>query len=338
MRPRVLNLPNNQIKSLTEHLAEQMHHFKGVPGVIGITLNGGLSRGYADTLSEIDVTIYLDEAGQRVVDSGLSDLPLGIVVLAGQLYDIKAVPYASEWERDFGPVDLWDMSYAQIIHDTEDRIAGLFALKLAARPRGEDAADHLWDAYWHYRLAGDIWIARGDVEQGHLVLNRSVEPLLKALFVTNGEFIPHEKWLVHMSRTLSWLPNDYAQRLEQAMVPKEAGVSGLRQRQQVIAELGDDIDLHIRQHHLGGFRLASHQKYFYDLLLWLAERGRIPLAEWKGRSRLSFLSMDPFRLVTAVENDCVVLSCEALRALSPEDMYVWHYEVARAVAAELEDA
>jgi len=32
--------------------------FKEFPGVVGITLNGGLSRGYADHLSEIDVTFY----------------------------------------------------------------------------------------------------------------------------------------------------------------------------------------------------------------------------------------------------------------------------------------
>ena len=335
MRPHVLDLPHNRAPEMMSHLEEQLSLFRSAPGLIGLTLNGGLSRGFADTLSEIDVTLYLDEAGQRAAESGQFPVPLGIVVLEGQLYDLKTVSYEDEFRREFGQVDLWDMSYAKILFDPQGKIAQLFATKLSCRPKGEDAADHLWDAYWHYGLAGDIWIARGDVEQGHLVLNRSIEPLLKALFVTNEEFIPHEKWLVHMSRTLPWLPEDYSARLSLAMLAQEPGLSGLRARQRIIAALGDEIDHHVRQCHLEGFTLASHQKYFYDLLMWLAERRNIPLSEWQDRARLSFLSMDPFRLVASIEEGCLVLSPDALKAVTARDMYAWHYEIAAAVAATL---
>jgi hypothetical protein len=335
LRPRVGDLPDNIATDLLEHLNGQLPRFQAMPGLVGITLNGGLSRGYADSLSEVDVTLYLDDAGQVAVESGQCPVPLGIAVMTGQLYDIKTVSYQEELERKFGQVDLWDMSYARILFDPEGKIGELFAAKLSTRPKGEDAADHLWDAYWHYKLAGDIWIARGDVEQGHLVLNRSIEPLLKALFATNEEYVPHEKWLVHMSRTLPWLPGDYTGRLRDAMVPAASDLQGLRQRQQVISLLGEEIDQHIRQQHLSGFALASHQKYFYDLLKWLAERGSVPLGEWCDRARLSFLCMDPFRLVASIEHDSIVLDTHRLRALTTGDMYAWHYEIAAAVATEL---
>ncbi len=335
MRPHVKDLPENQVRQLLAHLDGQLQLFLTMPGLVGLTLNGGLSRGFGDSLSEVDVTLYLDKEGQQVADSGRCPLPLGIAVLSGQLYDIKTVSYEEELERKFGQVDLWDMSYAQILYDPEGKVAELFTMKLSQRPKGEDAADHIWDAYWHYRLAGDIWVARGDIEQGHLMLNRAIEPLLKALFVTNEEYVPHEKWLVHMSRTLPWLPEDYTERLQSALIPTTGGVEGLKMRQAAIIALGDDMNAHIRQNHLSGFALASHQKYFYDLLKQLAGRGSIPLVEWRTHARPSFLSMDPFRLVAGIENDCVVLYPGKLKAVARDDMYVWHYEIAAQVAAEL---
>lgn len=59
-RPYVNINRNNISEKLLKHLDGVLPGLKSLPGVVGITLNGGISRGYADHLSEIDVTIYLD--------------------------------------------------------------------------------------------------------------------------------------------------------------------------------------------------------------------------------------------------------------------------------------
>ena len=145
-----------------------------------------------------------------------SPIPLGIVKIDNVLYDIKILHYEKESERKYGHVELWDLSYAQILFDTDEKVVKLMEEKLAAGPDPSEAVGLLWESYWHYRLAGDIWVNRQDVLQGHFVLNESVKPMVKALFLVNQEYIPHEKWLIHMSYTLDWLPPNWKERLTSA--------------------------------------------------------------------------------------------------------------------------
>ncbi len=73
--------------------------FEALPGVVGLTLNGGLSRGYADHLSEIDITIYLTSEAFKDWQSNKPPIAVGITRLAGQLYDIKYVDFAADSAR-----------------------------------------------------------------------------------------------------------------------------------------------------------------------------------------------------------------------------------------------
>ena len=50
-RPQVQIESENKISTLRRHLEKMLPEFEALPGVIGLTLNGGLSRGYADHLS-----------------------------------------------------------------------------------------------------------------------------------------------------------------------------------------------------------------------------------------------------------------------------------------------
>jgi MFS family permease len=58
-RPRVQISARNQSGTLRAHLRGMLPRFTAFEGVVGLTLTGGLSRGYGDHLSEIDVTFYL---------------------------------------------------------------------------------------------------------------------------------------------------------------------------------------------------------------------------------------------------------------------------------------
>jgi hypothetical protein len=62
------------------------------------------------------------------------------------------------------------------------------------------------------------------------MFNQAVVSLVKALFIANKEFIPHQKWLIHMSRSLKWTPNDWEDRLRGAMSTGDMTISSLKQR------------------------------------------------------------------------------------------------------------
>ena len=113
-RPIVqINKPNEK-DTLLEHLYDNLPSFSALSGVIGITLNGGLSRGYGDHLSEIDITFYLESATYTKWQSGNSPIGVGIQCIDGVLYDIKIVDFTQEDVESWSTDARWDASYAKI--------------------------------------------------------------------------------------------------------------------------------------------------------------------------------------------------------------------------------
>lgn len=327
-RPYVNLKSENALREMLDALDKQLDMFKALDGLVGITLNGGLSRGYGDALSEIDVVLYLPERQFAEYEKGRYPFALGITVIAGKLYDIKAVCYERELARDFEPVALWDLSYAKILHDPEGRIAELIKQKLAPGVDIAQAGELLWSAYWSYKLAGDIWIHRQDGLQGHLMFNDAILPLISALFIANREYIPHEKWLVHMSRSLAWKPAEWEARLVGAMQTGDFSVRSLKSRQAYIAGLWQEISDRLCE--MAGFqgRLDFTRKDGYETLVRLIEKDEYSIAEWEAVSSLEALNYEPMHSIFRRVGDAVVLDREGLLALRPEDMYVWLYETA----------
>ncbi len=137
-RPYVQIKSTNELHALRGHLDAMLPRFTSFEGVVGLTLNGGMSRGYADRLSEVNVTFFLDPDAFQQWQRSKTPIALGITVLEGQLYDIKIVDYAAERERVWDPVTLWDASYAEILYDPDGRLHDLYVEKLADQPDIDD--------------------------------------------------------------------------------------------------------------------------------------------------------------------------------------------------------
>lgn len=206
------------------------------------------------------------------------------------------------------------------------------AVKLSQPVDVSLAEGFLFEAWWNYRLAGDIWIHREDPAQGHFVLINAIKPLLSALFIANGEYVPHEKWLVHMSRTLDWKPERWEEGLREAFSTGHFDLGSLAARQQAIDRLWRAIDARLREK--TGTKVSMMQKYFYDKLKVLVEKGSLPVQEWAGEDAVGLLSSQPFHGVVELIDGVVVLDPEKLLALQPQHMYSWFYEVVEAVIGE----
>jgi hypothetical protein len=329
-RPRVQIHTPNHVSALRRHLEAQLPQFRALPGVVGITLNGGMSRGYADHLSEIDVTLFLTTEAYAQWQNGAAPLPVGIVVIAGALYDLKIVDFQAEKDRAWEADTLWDASYAEILFDPQQVLAPLLAEKLAHFPQPQDAEGDLFRCWWYFRLAGDIWIHREDVLQGQQMLNQAVVYLVRALFLANREFVPHEKWLLHLSRSLEWQPPAWESRLQEAMNTGDMSKSGLQKRQAGIEQLWDEIDARIA---LGfpALPVRMMQKTFYDLLHWLAEKETVSSAEWQTRAGLGMLNGATFYGLVTRHADQIHLERDRLLQIGPDELYSWHYAVVAAV-------
>lgn len=331
-RPYVQVDAKNQSAALRRHLEQLLPHFTGFPGLEGITLNGGLSRGYADHLSEIDVTFYLTPEGYNHWQNGKTPIAVGITVLKGQLYDVKYVDFVAEHARAWDAVTLWDASYAEILHDTNNLLHALFAEKLRERPEPGVAEGLLMSCWWYFELAGEIWIQRGDALQGNYIFNQAITPLVQALFVANREYIPHEKWLLHMSHSLAWRPADWKNRLAAALSTGDLTVPSLIARQSAIRGLWQDVDRRIVEQYYPTLPVHMMQKTSYEQLKLLVDAGTMTVAEWRTHTGCEVPNWDPFHPVIALDGDRITVNHAALLGIGPDAMNSWHYEVLQAVA------
>lgn len=328
-RPYVKLQSENKCEELLGHVGRNLDRFLAFQGLIDILLSGGLSRGYADHLSEIDLTILLKREHFERYQREKTPVPTGIAVIDGQLYDTKLENYDDALCREYAMAALWDLSYAQILYDPEEKLAALLQAKLSQPVDLSLAERFLFEAWWHYRLAGNIWLHRNDAAQGHFVLNNAVRPLLSALFVSNGEYVPHDKWLVHLSRTLGWKPEGWEEDLETALSTGAFDSGSLSARQGAIDRLWSAIDAKLREK--SGSRVSMMQKHFYDLLSTLAVRGSVPLSEWAEAGGMGLLNSEPFHSCVEVRDGQIFLDTDRFLALRPDDMYSWFYEVVEAV-------
>ncbi|MGH4124248.1 MAG: hypothetical protein ACREV6_15080 [Clostridium sp.] len=252
---------------------------------------------------------------------GKSPIPLGIVKLSGYLYDIKVVALESEKERLWDSVALWDLSYSKILFDPKGKIAELMEDKLSNKTSPFIAQGLMFSPWWYYKLAGDIWIHRGDALQGHFILSKAIVPLIEVLFIANNEYIPHEKWLIHMSRSLNWKPEHWEQKLAKAMSTGDLSMQSLIERQAAIETIWKDIDLYLINKECPDFKLYIMQKDCYDLVKFLVKRETVTVEEWKAKASLAMLNGDPFCKIVTVDNEKIILDKEKFLSINQEDMY-----------------
>jgi hypothetical protein len=296
--------------------------------VVGVILDGGLSRDYGDHLSEIDIVIYLHEKQFQEYQYGTCPFALGITMIDGYLYDIKLANFEEEIVKEFDSVALWDLSYASMLYDPEGKTAHFINQKLSNPIEISSAGSLLWSAYWNYKIAGNIWIYRKDTVQGHYTLNNAIKPLICALFIANKEYIPHDKWLIHMSRSLPWKPDDWDILLEGAMNTGDFTVKSLIIRQKYIDELWNKIShklCEMSDFHIG---LDFAQKSSYESLIKLIAKDEYTIDEWISVQSLESLNYEPIHSIFQRKGNRIVLNINQLLSLKPKDMYEWMYQIA----------
>jgi len=317
----------NLLDQMMRHLEKNLTNFI-VSGVVGITLNGGLSRGYGDHLSEVDVTVYLDRQAYKLFNEGHLGLPEGICHVDGMLYDMKILSYEEELARDFSIItELWDLSYAKILYDKDDKINKLFQEKLKRSVNSSDAGGILFSAWWHIMLACDIWLYRENAFQGHFMLNEAIKPLMQSLYIMNHEFVPHEKWLVHYLDELKWLPYDFNELMTILLGTSDLTLEGLSKRQDKLMRLYQLIN------DKAGYDLTK--KYFVDKIEMLLKKDEYNVDTFDELFGLRSLQSDPFRHFIDRVGDKVIVSKLKFLNINPNQMYEWHYSTVNLVQGQM---
>lgn len=317
----------NLVNDMISHLEDHLHIFKE-DGLVGITLNGGLSRGYGDHLSEVDVTLYFDKESYNKYRQGLYDITEGICMIDGLLYDVKILDFEEEEKRSFSVVtELWDMSYAKILYDPNSRVKSLYEEKLKKEVSSEQAGGYMFSSWWHIKLACDIWLHREDSLQGHMMLNEAAKTLVQSIYIVNQEYVPHEKWLLHFLDRLNWLPLEATDLLNILFFTGDLSLASLQQRQEKMLSVYESIN------NYAGFDLSK--KGFIKKIEMVLSKKIYDFNEFDELVGLNTINSDPFNKFVKRVGDTIVVDHEAFMSLSESQMYEWHYSTVTAVQKSL---
>jgi hypothetical protein len=170
--------------------------------VVGITLNGGVSRGTGDIYSEIDIYFF-------VIDKSRTNFPPKIkeigndIAINGVWFEVKVFEIAEEKKREWGMVDRWDAVNGKLLYDTDGKVRKLLREKTVFRKgeRKKLLSEYGFLANWCIQLA-EVFDHRGDLRQAHLLVNESLDAVINNYFVLAKEFIPYFKWKIYYFQKL----------------------------------------------------------------------------------------------------------------------------------------
>jgi hypothetical protein len=208
-------------------------------GVVGITLSGGLSRGYADDLSEIDLNIYLEDDIYNDWISGLGPIPHGDALWKDNYVDIKFLSIEKENKEDWGLIKKWDASYNKILFDPMKKIEELFKKKDVFT--SEEKTKCIEDFFENCVYIGNIvilqWINRGDPLAANQLINNAVSSLIGLVYLANDEYPPYEKWALNYSYSLKWLPKNWKIRVTEIILTREVTIKEAERRRSLFIKL-----------------------------------------------------------------------------------------------------
>ncbi|MFX0031841.1 MAG: nucleotidyltransferase domain-containing protein [Promethearchaeota archaeon] len=301
------NRPVGEIKSKNHYQdlikgAEWMvSQLKDLTGVIGITLSGGLSRGYGDELSEIDLMIYLDKKAYEKWSQGEAPVPQGDTLWNGYYFDLEFLSYYEEWDKKWDPFMKWDASYNKILYDPYSKIVKLLEHKdiFTAREKFQCAATSFGKCVYIGNLVVQQWIKRGDPLIANHLINKAIKGLIKIVFLINDEYLPPDKWSLNYSYSLDWLPEGWRERISDVILVKEISMEEAERRCKILHRIYNEC-----WERLVGTKfkdLEFIEINLYNELQYIISKTPVNLNEFSEKFDIKHLTFEPIFQLTEIK-------------------------------------
>lgn len=224
-------------------------------GVSGIVFMGGLTRGFADEYSDVDIMVFLGKKDEGLRER-IRKIGLDEKRRSGVDVDLEVHCLEDFGARNWSEITRWDFSRASVVYDHEGEVQKLLRTKLSVS-----------DSFWLRRIVVygeyvgwyccspkedaetlvEAWVDRGDPISAHYCLNYALTLLIRIIFALNREFLPPPKWEMFYSYGLKWLPADYEKLVREAMTIRSLSKADLDRRHRATRELWFEILPKIRE-------------------------------------------------------------------------------------------
>jgi predicted nucleotidyltransferase len=214
-------------------------------GVTGILYIGGLTRNFADKHSDIDIITLLTDKDEKMRKK-LKQIGSKEQERTGVDIDLEIHFFEDFRKWKWAELNKWDFIYAEIVYDPDGNVKKLFNEKLKVSKdfwlkRIVVFGEYLkWYCCPPKKGVGtmvEAWVDRGDLVSAHYCLNYSVDLMIKVIFALNKEFVPPQKWRIHYSYGLKWLPQGYETLLTEATIVKSLTGRDLQRRLEAAREI-----------------------------------------------------------------------------------------------------
>jgi predicted nucleotidyltransferase len=263
----------NQIREFSKvakALTSKIGSHKGVAGVI---LIGGLTRGFADKYSDVDMITLLSRKDEnlrkKLKEIGSDEQKRSGIDIDLEVHFLEDFR-ARKWDEMFK----WDLSHAKIVLDPEKEIQRMLTEKLKVSKvfwlkRIVICSEYLkWYCCPPKEDVGTIveaWVERGDMVSAQYCLSYAFDLLIRIMFALNKEFLPAPKWRVFYSYTLRWLPTDYKKLLKKALTIMGFSKHDLNRRMKALKQIWRETLPKIREE--TGLTPDLISKYYVEKVL-----------------------------------------------------------------------
>ena len=235
-----------QFKEIADQLKLKICSFEGISGIVFM---GGLTRDFADSYSDVDVTVFLaekDESLRKNVEKIGSEMRLRL----GVDVDLE-VHFLEDFKtRKWSEIAKWDFAHAKVAFDRNGDIKKLLKTKLTVPKSywmkkivvyGEYLEWYCCSPKENDETLADIWVRRGDLTSAHYCVNYAMTLLIRIIFALNKEFLPPPKWEIFYSYGLKWLPRNYEKLIDSILTVKSISKPELNRRLRAARELWHEI-------------------------------------------------------------------------------------------------
>lgn len=218
-------------------------------GVAGIIFAGGLTRGFADKHSDIDILVLLNEKNEDL-KSEIQKIGKNEQRRSGVDVDLEVHFFEDFSRKKWDEMAKWDFSHSEIVFDPEKKVQELFKKRLRVSKSswikqivvcGEYARWYCCSSCDEAGTIAEAWVERGDLMSAHYCLNYSIGLIVRMIFALNKEFLPPPKWEIFYSYTLKWLPANYERLVGDALTVRNLSKHELDRRLMAIRQLWREI-------------------------------------------------------------------------------------------------
>lgn len=259
-----------ELRQIAETLASKVATHRGVTGIVFI---GGLTRGFADRHSDIDIITLLAEKDEtlskKLKKAGSSEQERSGIDIDLEVHSLDDFR-KRKWDETFK----WDMSHAKIVFGPKGDIQKLLSKKLDISKvfwlkRITICGEYLkWYCCPPKENVGtmvEAWVERGDMISAHYCLSYALDLLVKIIFALNKEFLPAPKWRIFYSYNLKWLPTDYKRLLKEIITIRSLSKHDLNRRMKALRQIWQETLPKIKDE--TGLTPALISKYYVEKVL-----------------------------------------------------------------------